>query len=74
MKTADPVDYYSTTMVRQFIAGHLGTAPILWLYPITEYLLPCSSWANWPAGAIRRPSGRASTPFTASDLSTALPF
>ena len=40
METADPVDHYSTTLTRQFMAEYLDDAPYLWLYPGTEYIIP----------------------------------
>lgn len=40
MQTADPVDYYSTQIARQFIRDYLGNPPVFWLYPQTGYLLP----------------------------------
>jgi hypothetical protein len=39
MKTADPVDHFSLTMIRQFIDDYLGAPPVLILYP-SGYTIP----------------------------------
>jgi hypothetical protein len=49
----DPMAYYSTTVVRQFITGYLGNPPILWLYPDMGYLVPLQQLgelAGWRPG------------------------
>ena len=40
MRTADPVDTYSTSITRRFIRDYLDEAPVLWLYPQGPYTIP----------------------------------
>lgn len=40
MQTADPIDHYSMSLTRQFIRDYLDDAPVLWLYPGSETIIP----------------------------------
>jgi len=40
LDTADPVDNYSITLTWEFIHDYLDGAPVHWLYPNTEYIIP----------------------------------
>ena len=62
MKTADPVDHYSTIMTRQFIHDTLHNPPTLWLYPNTPYLVPLQQLGRLAGWSSPSPLGQGINP------------
>ncbi len=62
MKTADPVDHYSTTITRQFIHDTLHDPPTLWLYPNTSYLVPLQQLGQLAGWSAPSPLGQGINP------------
>jgi epoxyqueuosine reductase len=62
LKTADPVDYYSTTVTHQFVTDYLDNPPILWLYPDTQFLIPLQQLGELAGWSHPSPLGQGINP------------
>lgn len=62
MEPADPVDGYSTTLTQQFIAGCLDGAPVLWLYPGADTLIPLQQLGEAAGWSYPSPVGSGISP------------
>lgn len=62
MKTADPVDYYSVTLTRQFIRDCLDDSPSYWLYPDTNHLVPLQQLGETSGWSYPSPLGSGISP------------
>ncbi|NCF67998.1 MAG: hypothetical protein GWP61_18685 [Chloroflexi bacterium] len=62
MKTADPVDHYSTVITRQFIHDYLHNPPTFWLYPNTPYLIPLQQLGQLAGWSAPSPLGQGINP------------
>lgn len=58
MKTADPVDTFSTQLTTQFINDYLGNPRHLQLYPFGDYLVPLTQLGEWVGWSHPSPLGQ----------------
>jgi epoxyqueuosine reductase len=62
MESTDPVDDYSITLTQQFIHDHLDEAPVLWLYPQTEFVIPLQQLGEAAGWSYPSPLGSGISP------------